>query len=72
MRTGRHAVIYEIYPRSFGDTNGDGRKPIRKLIGTSGTMENRVVNRPTTGNRFRTLGLAIRRFAEAVLLSRVL
>jgi alpha-glucosidase len=20
----KHAVVYEIYPRSFGDTNGDG------------------------------------------------
>ena len=40
----KHAVIYEIYPRSFMDTNGDGIGDLNGIIKRLGYLENLGVN----------------------------
>jgi len=40
----KHALIYEIYPRSFQDTNGDGIGDINGIIQRLGYLQNLRVN----------------------------
>ena len=40
----QHAVIYEVYPRSFQDTNGDGIGDLKGIIQRLGYLQNLGVN----------------------------
>lgn len=40
----KHAVIYEIYPRSFQDSNGDGIGDLNGIVARLGYLENLGVN----------------------------
>ena len=40
----KHAVIYEIYPRSFQDTNGDGIGDLNGIVKRLGYLENLGAN----------------------------